>query len=447
MSGAPAIGAAGRAVVLVALLLLGPAVVTRAAETPVRPAAEADTHRRTNDLGAIVAAGLASGTATGVTGRDDAAGRCGTCHPAERVAFEKSPHAREGVVCTSCHGGNGRSLEQSVAHGGGFIGRPSKTQVLQLCSRCHSDETRMRPYDLPVDQLALYQTSEHGRALARGDQRVAVCSDCHGAHDILPPDDPSSSIHRINVPRTCGRCHGDPKLFPGDGPESRVIPDYLKSVHAKALLEGGNRQAPNCNDCHGTHGAAPPAVGDVGKVCGHCHTAERRYFSQGPHGQRLAQRGFSECAACHGDHAVMSTVASKLDSLCSSCHGVGSKQEAIGREMHDEYTEAERDMETAARLIQRAEGIPINTDDYQARLEEGRTYLREALTAVHSVQPALVSPFTTRARGVAKEIDEELGGKLREQRWRYVGLLLFWFYVALTLVLLRLRRDRTARSG
>ena len=40
-----------------------------------------------------------------------ASGRCGVCHPAERVQFERSSHAPEGVRCVSCHGGDDRSLE------------------------------------------------------------------------------------------------------------------------------------------------------------------------------------------------------------------------------------------------------------------------------------------------------------------------------------------------
>jgi cytochrome b subunit of formate dehydrogenase len=36
---------------------------------------------------------------------------------------------------------------------------------------------------------------------------VAVCSSCHGAHDILPPDDPKSRVAKGNLKETCGKCH------------------------------------------------------------------------------------------------------------------------------------------------------------------------------------------------------------------------------------------------
>ena len=42
-----------------------------------------------------------------------ASGRCGSCHPDERVAFEKSRHAGEEMHCTSCHGGNDQTVDEA----------------------------------------------------------------------------------------------------------------------------------------------------------------------------------------------------------------------------------------------------------------------------------------------------------------------------------------------
>jgi cytochrome b subunit of formate dehydrogenase len=36
---------------------------------------------------------------------------------------------------------------------------------------------------------------------------VANCASCHGAHNILPSNDPRSTIHRANLVKTCGQCH------------------------------------------------------------------------------------------------------------------------------------------------------------------------------------------------------------------------------------------------
>ena len=396
---------------------------------------------------------LVSGPALAQTGRavtqgpvSKSAGTCGTCHPSERVQHEKSAHADEGVTCVSCHGGNDATLDKAAAHGAGYRGRITKSEEPKLCASCHSDESRMRPYDLPVDQWALYETSGHGKALAKGDTRVAVCSSCHGAHEIRAASDPASPTFVTNIPRTCGTCHGDAKLMGATPHKGMVYPEYMTSIHAQELLTRGNRQAPTCVNCHGVHGATPPAVGDVGKVCAHCHTAERRYFASGPHGTKLAKAGLSECASCHSDHAIQAALPARLDTVCSVCHGADSNEAKLGRTMLADYRGADKELERAAAIIAKADAVPVRTEDYQARLEEGRTLLREALPAAHSVDAALVKTFTSRAQSVGHEIQAEIQHKLDDLRWRKIGLLLFWFYVVLTLLVLRRFREQGARE-
>jgi predicted CXXCH cytochrome family protein len=365
-----------------------------------------------------------------------AAGKCGVCHPAERVQFETSSHAREQVHCVACHGGDDKSLEQAVAHGGGFRGRPARAAIPALCASCHSSEQRMRAYNLPVDQYALYQTSGHGVRLAHGDTRVAVCSDCHGAHDILSPTDPGSRVFPANIPRTCGRCHGDSTVV---SHKDQVFAEYSRSVHAQALIDRGNLRSPTCVSCHGVHGAAPPAIGDVDKVCGQCHTAERRYFNAGEH--RSGDRAGPECSTCHGAHDISAARPERLPESCVDCHAAGSREATIGQRVWSEYRGAAEAVEKAAAVASRAEAVPINTDDYRARLEEAKTYLREALPAAHSVREDLVTGFTSRALSVAREVDSELRHKLGHLETRRYILILFWFYLLLTiLVLIRFQR-------
>jgi hypothetical protein len=374
-----------------------------------------------------------------------AAGRCGVCHPAERVLFAKSRHSREGVRCTSCHGGNDRSEDVGAAHAGAFKGRPSRRDIPALCASCHSNEERMRAYNLPVDQYALYQTSGHGRRLAKGDLRVAVCSDCHGAHDILPPSDPASRVFELNIPKTCGTCHGDSTLMSARGLPD-VFREYMSSIHAHELFDQGNRRSPTCVNCHGVHGAAPPAVGDVDKVCGQCHTAERRYFVAGPHRDGLLRAGQPECASCHGDHAIAGTRPQRISTLCVQCHGQGSPQAALGGRLWTDYRAAAQEIDKAAAMIDRADAVPLQTEDYRSRLQEARTYLREALPAAHSVQEATVEGFALRARSVSSEIELEINAKLVNLRTRKFVLIVFWFYVLVTILVLRRFRDRAARA-
>ena len=399
---------------------------------------------------ALPAAGLrAQGTVTappaggGLVTR--ASGRCGVCHPDARVAFEKSVHASEDIHCTSCHGGNDQTLDRAAAHGNGFRATIAKKDVPALCASCHADEKRMRPYDLPVDQYALYQTSHHGERLKAGDTRVAVCSDCHGAHDILAPEDPASRVYVTNIPRTCGTCHGDTTLMKPRG-ISDAYHDYMSSVHAHELLDKGNFRAPTCVSCHGVHGAAPPDVGDVSKVCGRCHTAERRYFLSGPHAKGMAAADLGQCVACHGNHAIAPASTARLGTVCEQCHDKSSAQAGVGVRLMTDYRTADAEIGKADQMIARADAVPIQTDDYHARVEEARTYLREALTAAHAVQPQVMSGFTVRARSVGTEVESEIRGKLRNILMNKLLLIVFWFYVLVTIGILRRYRNRPSRS-
>lgn len=375
------------------------------------------------------------------------AGRCGVCHPTERVAFEKSPHSREELHCTSCHGGDDKAVDEKAAHSGnGWRGRISRAELPALCAKCHSDPKLMQPYDLPVDQYALYQTSAHGRKLKEGDTRVAVCIDCHGSHDILAPADPSSRVYVTNIPRTCGGCHGDSTLIRQRGMKD-VYRAYLSSVHAKQLFDEGNLGAPTCVSCHGVHGAAPAEVADVNKVCGRCHTSERRYFLAGPHASGMSRNDLSECTSCHGDHAIQAGDTERLASSCVSCHEKGDPKAKLGERLLSEYRGAAREIEHAEQAVTRADAVPIATDDFKARVAEAHTYLREAMTAAHAVRADVMSSYTVRARSTGEEVRDEIEHELKNITIEKLALIVFWFYVLVTIGILQRFRDRKGRSA
>jgi hypothetical protein len=189
--------------------------------------------------------------------------------------------------------------------------------------------------------------------------------------------------------------------------------------------------------CHGAHGAAPPTVGDVDKVCGNCHTAERRYFSMGPHRSGMTKAGLAECSSCHGSHAVAAAQPRRLGTQCAQCHGADSRQAKLGQRLFAAYSAATREIERASQRVEAAERIPLPTEDYRARLETARTYLREVLPAAHAADAALVDGLTSRARSVGSEIEREIHEKMVERNWRYVGLALLWFYLVITILILR----------
>lgn len=282
-------------------------------------------------------------------------GSCVTCHldtnffDEDRIAivreFESDVHARVGLSCHDCHGGN---ADRSVADDftaamdadfkpNPYLGSPARTEIPSFCGRCHSDAVYMRDFrpDIRVDQEQEYWTSYHGVGLKSGDTKVATCTDCHGVHGILGANESSSPVFPKNVAQTCARCHADSDLMAGYTlPSGDPLPvDQLllwqASVHGKALLEKQQLSAPTCNDCHGNHGATPPGVQSISFVCGHCHGREAQLFRESvkhegfqTHNEFIADAGADACEACHSEDpniAALSSVSSFSE--CATCHG------------------------------------------------------------------------------------------------------------------------------
>lgn len=372
--------------------------------------------------------------------------QCGVCHPQSRVAFDGSIHQGEGVACSDCHGGDPASRELRRAHGGDFRALDDRLQVPALCAECHADLERMRPYNLPVDQYAVYLTSQHGRAIGRGERRAAICSDCHGAHAVLRPSDTDSPVHPRRLADTCGSCHADPELAAEFGLDPRVVEEYRSGVHGQSLAEGGTTAAAGCTSCHGVHGAAPPGFGDVDKVCGGCHVQERRAYLDGPHHAAMRDAGLPECASCHEHHATRRLAPDAIEAMCSDCHGAESEQAREGERIEVVLRTAADEIAAAERLTTQAARTAVHVEDYLSRLEEARTYLTEGLTLVHTVRLASVEEMTRRARSIGEEVQHEIYQKI-DRRPAHIGLVLFWFYLVMTVLVITVYKRRLRASG
>jgi nitrate/TMAO reductase-like tetraheme cytochrome c subunit len=101
--------------------------------------------------------------------------------------LQESVHFEKEVACHDCHGGNPTSFDEdkSMSKDVGFIAKPGFEEIPEFCARCHSDVNRMKKYKLRTDQLSLYKTSFHGKALyEKEDKNTATCISCHGGHDM-----------------------------------------------------------------------------------------------------------------------------------------------------------------------------------------------------------------------------------------------------------------------
>ncbi len=133
---------------------------------------------------------------------------CGACHLQVYAQYRESVHGKalaRGVkdvpVCTDCHG------EHTIARPEETSSSVNAGNVSNTCARCHSKVAIMEKYGVKAEQVATYQESFHGIANEFGVLKAANCSSCHTAHEILPEDDPRSTVAAANIPGTCGRCH------------------------------------------------------------------------------------------------------------------------------------------------------------------------------------------------------------------------------------------------
>src|ERR1700684_710163 len=146
------------------------------------------TWRNSGVRGFVLVAAALCACASGV--RAQTVNTCLECHsvldPPLQVTEEKFAqdiHSQKGLTCAACHGGDPTKADMdAMSKGAGFRGKIERSQIPALCGRCHGDASLMKQYNpgLRTDQFSQYQTSVHGKLLAKGDTKVAVCIDCHG---------------------------------------------------------------------------------------------------------------------------------------------------------------------------------------------------------------------------------------------------------------------------
>ncbi len=189
-------------------------------------------------------------------------------------AFGNSVHGPAGLECIACH-----PKTQSYPH------QPSNPQI--DCTTCHvvADGT--------VGQVT---------------RDLALTVD-------LPFADHRAMTLEIN--QSCHTCH------------ERAYTEAADSMHVRAM-ESGNRHAPVCADCHGSHAIATPGQPreKVTEICGQCHRAVYTTYRSSVHGTTLAEdptnADVPTCVDCHGVHSVRgprsATFHNDTIAICGGCH-------------------------------------------------------------------------------------------------------------------------------
>jgi len=111
----------------------------------------------------------------------------------------------------------------------------------------------------------------------------------------------------------------------------------MGGVHDRARLSG-NRKAPNCKTCHGTHDIlsrkdleSPTARKNIHNLCGSCHTDQNARYEQSVHAVAMTHDVLDAptCIDCHGEHTQIKKVTdpastvypTNISKTCSHCHG------------------------------------------------------------------------------------------------------------------------------
>ncbi len=197
---------------------------------------------------------------------------CYHCHTQVVNEFRNNIHYQMGFTCANCHGGNAQpnaSVVSVEAMSGDFIGRPSRDNITDICSKCHVREAKD------------YRQSIHWEQIKKGHPEAATCTDCHGVHEIRAIKDPNSSSNHQNSPATCAKCHSNKELMSAwyYGIKTDRLDTYKESFHWKALTNGYAVVA-TCADCHNNHitkshtdPASSTYPDNLPKTCGktNCH--------------------------------------------------------------------------------------------------------------------------------------------------------------------------------
>lgn len=230
------------------------------------------------------------------------------------VYYPDSVHGRaylergvqDAAKCWDCH------TKHNIKRPSDLDSTVNKQNIPLTCSYCHEDMSVILKYNIHCEKpYQEYLQSVHGKALYKGGllSLAAVCTDCHGIHDIKGVGEPSLMAKN---PETCGKCH------------VLVFNEYKESIHGREALNG-NKDVPLCVDCHNEHKIifpldeeAPTSWKNINDTCSACHARVeimQKYsipedriesFIQSLHGIAIGYgyKAAANCTSCHGFHDI-----------------------------------------------------------------------------------------------------------------------------------------------
>ncbi len=248
--------------------------------------------------------------------------KCVACHADEVANSAGSVHASvPGHTCASCHGDI-----HAVFPKGDPKSNVYPLNVPRTCGTCHGDANVSKQHSM-TNVYPAYMDSIHGFALSKEGLLVSAnCTSCHGSHHILSHNDPQSPTNKANIPATCGTCHAGVvtdymagvhgKAIAAGNMKAPVCTDchtahaisqpstalstplcgschadklttYRDTFHSHVSSLGTYVEVARCSDCHGSHEILPAsdprspiAPQNLITTCGKCHQGANASFVQ-----------------------------------------------------------------------------------------------------------------------------------------------------------------------
>jgi predicted CXXCH cytochrome family protein len=231
---------------------------------------------------------------------------CLNCHAQAHPNFERSPHAKAQVGCTSCHSIHGFiPVAAAVKAASATVPVPSATaSVAPTTGPAMTPDTtpsEAAPLAPPAPKKA--QLSARLIASLKTDGSTTDPTRWNVASLETPGENPS--LLKAPQPQLCYQCHND------------VKPAFAQPFHHK--VDEGLLKCTDCHDAHGTFGNNNiRSTADQNAVCTKCHTETRGpfVFEHVP----VKAEGCVSCHTPHGSQNARLLNVPNINQMCNQCH-------------------------------------------------------------------------------------------------------------------------------
>jgi cytochrome b subunit of formate dehydrogenase len=170
--------------------------------------------------------------------RSASAAKCGECHAALYASYASSVHGdalvntknQDVPICIDCHRAHDTGDPRTVSY---------RYDIPVMCGNCHANEAIARKYGLSADVVKTYLSDFHGatasiyREQAAGADQparpIAVCTDCHGTHDIRSMSAMGTAAVKTLLLSKCRQCHEDASVSFPDAWLSHYTPSLSRT--------------------------------------------------------------------------------------------------------------------------------------------------------------------------------------------------------------------------